>query len=62
MDLMDMRAEPPILTDPVSPNADSTPSPDRFLKVPFQHSPALPEILTHLNASIIASTYQAPTR
>jgi uncharacterized protein (TIGR03032 family) len=58
--LFSMYASPPIPadTDFLSSNGDA-PTQDRFLKVPFQYSAALPEILTHLNASIIASTYQA---
>jgi len=35
------------------------PENSRTLKVPFQYSPALPEILAHLNASLVVSTYQA---
>ena len=32
---------------------------ERRLPVPFEYSPRLPEILSHLNASIVISTYQA---
>jgi len=31
----------------------------RSLRVPFQYSPTFPEILRHLNASLVVSTYQA---
>ena len=38
---------------------DRSRSDDQRTEVPFQYSPNLPEILTHINASLIVSTYQA---
>lgn len=42
----------------ISERAGDYPS-EPQMEVPYQFTPALPEILTHLNASLVVSTYQA---
>ena len=41
------------------PNDFSMDSSDSQIRIPFQYTPVLPEILSHLNASLVVSTYQA---
>jgi len=40
-------------------NSPDDPAPDRTIAVNFEYTPALPEILKHLNAALLITTYQA---